>query len=58
MAKEVKEVIVPMGAKDPKKHVVKYSADGDAAVGSVYVSNEAIQSLGDPDEIEVIVRAI
>jgi hypothetical protein len=47
---------VKLDQKDPKKHVVKFSTSkDDAAVGSVYVSNAAVEKLGDPDSITLTI---
>jgi hypothetical protein len=47
---------VKLDQKDPKKHVVKFSTSkDDAAVGSVYVSNAAVEKLGDPDTITLTI---
>lgn len=55
MAKAVK---VTLDQKDPKKHVVKFSTKDDSrAVTSVYVSNSAVEDLGDPDAIVISVTA-
>lgn len=57
MAK-ITKVTTTLAKPSEKKHVVRYdSSDDDAALSSVYVSNAAIASLGNPKKIKVTIEA-
>jgi hypothetical protein len=55
------EVVQTFGSTDPKKHSVRFNADGsepDPAVSSVYVSNAALAKLDvkHASELELVLR--
>ena len=52
------KVTVVMDTKSPKKRVVRFETDDEnAAVSNVYVSNDAVKKLGDPDSIKITIEA-
>lgn len=51
-------VKVKLDQKDPKKNSVKYSTSKDGApISSIYVSNAAVEELGDPDEVTLTITS-
>jgi hypothetical protein len=54
-----KKVAVVLSDPQPKKHVVRYDcAADDAALSSIYVSKAAIEELGNPSSIKVMIEAV
>jgi len=57
MAKTTK-VQVTLSDPQPKKSVTRFNAsDENAALGNVYVSNDALKKIGNPDSITVTIEA-
>lgn len=53
----MKKVVV-LGKPQAKKHSVRFdAADDDAALSNVYVSNAAMQELGNPSSIRITIEA-
>lgn len=47
---------IKLDNKDPKKHSVKFSTDKDgAAISSIYITNDAVSKLGDPDAVTITI---
>jgi hypothetical protein len=56
--KATTKVEVEMTMTDPKKHSVRFDADDkEAALSSAYVSNEAMEKLGNPKSILITIEA-
>lgn len=54
-----KKFTVELGDKSPKKHSVRFNAEGDdPATSSIYVSKTAIDELGDPERIKITIEAL
>ena len=52
------EIKVVFTEKEDKKHSVRFNCkDANPAVSSIYVSRVALQQLGNPDKIEVVIKA-
>jgi len=57
MAKTTK-VQVTLSDPKPKKSVTRFDSDDDnAALGNVYVSNDALKKIGNPDSITITIEA-
>lgn len=55
-----KELVVTMPNRIPKGKVDKFEVDdpktSSAAVKNVYVSHAGLKALGNPDELEIVIR--
>jgi hypothetical protein len=49
---------VKLDQKDPKKGSVKFYTDkATSSVKNIYISNDAVEKLGNPDEVTVTISA-
>lgn len=55
---DAKVIAVLDGPVQPKKNSVRFNATAeDAALASAYVTNEAVEALGNPEAIKVTIEA-
>jgi len=53
-----KTVTVVLGNRADKKSVVRFDAEADnAALANVYVTKDAMKTLGDPQKVKVTIEA-
>lgn len=60
MPQKKKELVIPMPVAIPKSKVIRYEVE-DAKesvepVTNIYVSKKALAELGNPEQIEVVIR--
>ena len=56
--KKGKSIVVTLGEPQVKKNVTRFDADDEkAALQNAYISNAALKSLGDPDEVKITIEA-
>lgn len=58
MAPKVKQIVTTLSDAQPKKAVTRFnSSEDNAPLANVYLSNEALAKLGNPDSIKVTITA-
>jgi len=58
MSEQVKQIVVLMGGKDPKKHSVRYNAsEPNSIIDSIYIKNEGVAKLGNPSVIKITIES-
>ena len=50
------KIEVIFDSKEPKKHSVRYNSS-TGIISSIYIPNEAVNSLGNPDQLKITVEA-
>lgn len=52
-----KKLIATLGKRDDKKNSVRFVESDNEALSNIYITNEGMQELGDPQKIKVTIEA-
>jgi hypothetical protein len=56
-AKKAGTVFVILDKRDDKKNSVKYYTEDSVSPSNIYINNDEVRELGDPSQIEVMIKA-
>lgn len=52
-----KKIVVTFAKKDPKKNSVRFIESNRDDVSNIYVGNDTLEELGNPDKLKVTIEA-
>lgn len=56
MAAKPKKIVIVLEERNDKKHSVRYETGDDAPITNIYLRNDGVEALGDPDKLKITIE--